>query len=269
MKWQLPPAQIQMQLPEVHLWRVSLNQPIEVVHSLAPLLSPDEQQRADRFRRDQDRQHFIVGRAMLRQILGRYLEISPAALQFGYEPRGKPFLVNAPDLQAPDLQALSLQAPGLRFSDLQFNVSHSHELALYAIGRDRRVGVDLEYLSRTLSEVEPLAQRFFAAREYADLMALPAEQRRSAFLRLWTCKEAVLKAIGTGLGGLEQIEIPQSSAPEFQLTTGVGKTIAHWSILQLASDLITPDLDYVGALAIEGDSWQLCCWQGLSIELGD
>jgi 4'-phosphopantetheinyl transferase len=243
MTWQTPPPQLQIQLPEVHLWRVSLNQPIAIVHSLAALLSPNEHQRADRFRRDQDRQHFIVGRAMLRQILGRYLAIAPNALEFGYEPHGKPFLIGMPNLH--------------------FNLSHSHGLALYAIGRDRRVGVDLEYLSRALSEVEPLAQRYFSEREYADLIALPVEQRRSAFLRLWTGKEAVLKAIGTGLSGLEQVEIPHSSAPEFQLTTGIGDAIAHWSVLQLAPDLIAPDHDYVGALAIEGDCGQLCYWQGL------
>ena len=249
MKWLSPPPHLSIQSSKIHLWRVSLNQPIAVVHSLASLLSPDEHQRADRFRRDPDRQHFIVGRAMLRQILGRYLAIAPSALQFSYEPRGKPFLVSSSDRQAPNLQ---------------FNLSHSHELALYAIGLDRRVGVDLEYLSRTLSEVEPLAQRFFAPTEYNALIALPIEQRRSAFLRLWTCKEAVLKAIGTGLSDLEQVEIPQSSAPEFQLTTGTGNTIAHWSVQQFA-----PDQDYAGALAIEGDGGQLCCWQGLSIESGD
>ena len=237
MKWLSPPPQLQIQGAEIHLWRVSLKQPIASVNSLALLLSPDEHQRADRFRRPEDRQHFIVGRAMLRQILGSYLAIAPNALQFGYEPRGKPFLANAPDLH--------------------FNLSHSHGLALYAIGRDRRIGVDLECLSRTLSDVEPLAQRFFSAKEYDHLMAQPVEQRRSAFLRLWTCKEAILKAIGTGLSELEQIEIPQSVAPEFQMTTGVGNAIAHWSMLQF-----TPDPDYVGALAIEGEDWQLCCWQG-------
>ncbi len=236
MKWLPPPPQLQIQGSEIHLWRVSLNQPIVSVNSLARLLSPDEQQRADRFRRAEDRQHFIVGRAMLRQILGQYLAIAPDALQFGYEPRGKPFLAHAPDLR--------------------FNLSHSHGLALYAIGRIGRIGVDLECLSRTLSEVEPLAQRFFSASEYKSLMASPVDQRRSAFLRLWTCKEAVLKATGTGLSELEQIEIPQSAAPQFQMTTGAGKTIAQWSVLHL-----TPDLDYVGALAIEGEGWKLCCWQ--------
>ena len=248
MKWLSPPPCLSIQSSEIHLWRVALNQPIAVIQTLAPLLSPDESQRADRFRREQDRQHFIVGRAMLRQILGRYLAIAPSALQFGYEPRGKPFLTNLPERPAP----------------VQFNLSHSRGLALYAIGRDRRVGVDLEYLPRTLSEVEPLAQRFFAPTEYDALIALPIEQRRSAFLRLWTCKEAVLKAMGTGLSELEQIEIPQSSAPEFRLTTGTDNTIAHWSVRQFA-----PDQDYAGALAIEGGGWQLCCWQGLSIESGE
>ena len=239
MKWLPPPPQLQLQDAEIHLWRVSLTQPIASVNSLARLLSPDEQQRADRFRRPEDRQHFIVGRAMLRQILGRYLALAPDALQFGYEPRGKPFLTNAPDLH--------------------FNLSHSHGLALYAIGRIGRIGVDLECLSRTLSEVEPLAQRFFSAGEYAHLIAQPVEQRRSAFLRLWTCKEAILKAMGTGLSELEQIEIPPSAVSEFQMTTGAGDAIAHWFVLHL-----TPDLDYVGALAIEGEDWQLCCWQAIA-----
>ncbi|MBD3883318.1 4'-phosphopantetheinyl transferase superfamily protein [Phormidium tenue FACHB-886] len=234
--WQAPPASLSLPISEIHLWRIQLDQPIGPAGFA--VLSADERQRADRYRRAQDRQHFVVGRARLRQVLGQYLAIDPAELQFGYGDRGKPFLVSAPELQ--------------------FNVSHSHGLALYAVRRDRQVGVDVEYLPRALSEVEALAQRFFSPVEYKNLVALPIAQRQLAFLQLWTCKEAVLKAIGTGLSGLEQVEIPQWSLAKaaHQLTTA-GSPSTTWSVLHLE-----PAADYVGALAIEG-SGNLRCWEGL------
>ncbi|MBD1833607.1 hypothetical protein H6F61_13180 [Cyanobacteria bacterium FACHB-472] len=79
---------------EVHVWCASLDQSASLVQQLATTLSADEQLRADRFRFEQHRQHFIIGRGVLRAILGRYMNIEPSQLQFSYSPHAKPALAD-------------------------------------------------------------------------------------------------------------------------------------------------------------------------------
>lgn len=238
--WQLPPIDLALSPHEVHLWRASLDQPVAMMQSLMQILSEEEQARARRFRRDSDRHHFAVGRGLLRLILGRYLAIAPQQLQFCYGAHGKPALVNAAERQ-----------------NLQFNLSHSQELALYAITCDRQIGVDLEQI-RALADVEQLTHRFFSAREYADFCALPLGQRLDAFFHGWTCKEAYLKAIGKGLTQLEQVEVSLiPDAPARLLSIAQDRAIAaQWSLQTLK-----PASNYVAALAVEGHNWTLTRWQ--------
>ncbi len=169
---------------EVQIWKINLLQPDTVVQKLGQTLAEDESQRACRFHFEQDRRRFVVGRGQLRSVLSSYLGCTPSSVQFTYGAKGKPAL------------------PGL-----QFNMSHSHELALCALSIKREVGVDLEYL-RPLPEAVQLAKRFFSVTEHALIQALPVEEQVPVFFRLWTGKEAYLKATGQGLShGLDQVEI--------------------------------------------------------------
>ncbi len=147
----------------------------------AAALSPDEQQRAGRFRVPQARARFTAARSILRSILGAYLGRPPAQVLFQYGGKGKPCL-----------------APGNHADDLRFNLSHSHGVALYAVARGREIGIDLERILPGRDH-ERLARRFFSAQETAAMMALPPEERLGAFFRCWTLKEAYLKARGEGL----------------------------------------------------------------------
>jgi 4'-phosphopantetheinyl transferase len=235
-QWQAPPNPLTLPAQEIHVWRAELHVPAITVEQLAQVLSPEELARANRFRRERDRQDFIVARSQLRMILGRYLAVAPHLLQFGYGDHGKPFLTQPAEA-------------------LQFNVSHAQGLALYAIGRDRPVGIDLEYVQRPLGDMEQLIQRFFSAQEYAEWRSLPPEQRSSAFFRAWTCKEAYLKAIGTGLAQLDQVEVSLSPDRPAQFTRIHADTYP-W-ILQVWE----PAPDYSAALAMAGQDWQLRYWQ--------
>lgn len=147
--------------------------------TLAGWLSPDEQQRAARYRPESVRRRFVVARATLRSVLGAALARPPATLRFVAGPHGKPALAGEP--------------PPLRF-----NLSHSGELALVALGLDRELGVDVERRRRHLDHLS-IARRFFAPDEVAALAALPQAQQEAAFYRCWTRKEALLKALGAGL----------------------------------------------------------------------
>ena len=168
--WPLPKADLALPAGEVHIWRAALNLAPPQVHSLCTLLSADEVRRADRLVSERARTHFTVARGLLRLLLSRYLHIDPRALHFHYNPYGKPAL-----------------APSVDHAHVVFNVSHAHELALFAIASSGALGVDIEYI-RPIPEVEHIAQQFFAAQEQSALRALPDDQRLRAFFACWTRK---------------------------------------------------------------------------------
>ncbi len=137
-------------------------------------------------------------------------------------------------------------------------MSHSHGVALYAVTRDREVGIDLEFIRRDL-EVEQIAERFFSRRETATLRALPTALREYAFFLCWTRKEAYIKARGEGLSlPLDQFDVSLiPGEPAALLSTQPDSDEAlRWSLQEL-----TLASGYVAALAVEGRGWSLSCWQ--------
>jgi 4'-phosphopantetheinyl transferase len=226
---------------EVHVWRVSLDLDTPRVQSLQRTLASDEQARADRFHFQRDRDRFIVARGLLRVVLARYLGTNPGQLRFCYSSYGKPSLVSRDGQDA-----------------LSFNVSHSQELGLYAITRNRKIGVDLEYI-RTDFACEQIAKRFFSSRENATLRSLTPRLKHQAFFTCWTRKEAYIKARGEGLSlPLDQFDVSMIPGEPALLvnTRGDPQEANHWSLRELE-----PGPGYVAALAVEGQGWQLRFWQ--------
>ena len=220
-------------LPEntVHVWTAALDVDDP---ELGASLDDAETARARRFHFERDRLHFTVARGWLRRLLGRYLDAPPAALRFGYGPRGKPFLSEP-------------------FADgLCFNVSHSHGRGLFAFARGREVGVDVEAGSRLGEDWPGLVRRVFSVREQAELHALPAARQREAFLNGWTRKEAYLKATGLGITeGLQTIEVtidpdqpPALRHPAVEEVSGVRRA---WGVHDLRVDA-----QFAAALVVEG-----------------
>ena len=166
---------------EVRVWLAPLDPGAATVDRLVAVLSSDERERAVRFHFRRDAMRWIVARATLREILGAYLETEPAAIAFTYGPKGKPALV------AEEGRA-----------DLQFSVSHSADLAAFAVTVEVPVGVDVERL-RSVEDMEQIAARTFSVRECSALRGLPRAQRAAGFFNCWTRKEAYIKALGEGL----------------------------------------------------------------------
>jgi 4'-phosphopantetheinyl transferase len=222
---------------EIHVWRAELDQPETTVLRVARTLSPDEQARAKRFCLDRVRTRFVVGRGLLRTILGRYLDRAPDRLRFTYGPRGKPAL-------APE-----------EATDLRFNLSHSGGLALFAVARGREVGVDVERL-RPMPRAERIAERFFSVPERTALKAVPAERRVEAFFTCWTRKEAYIKALGDGLAHpLDQFAVSLAPGEPPRLSAvgdANGREVEHWRLAALP-----PAPGYVAALAGRGQGWRL------------
>jgi len=230
---------------EVHVWRAYLNQDARTRRRLHDTLSPDERARAARFHFEVDREYFIVGRGVLRAILGRYLGASPAAVRFDYGPYGKPSLAGATG------------------GALEFNVSNSHRVALYALTRSRRLGVDVELINERHSGPE-IAERFFSAAEVSALRALPEEERTPAFFNCWTRKEAYIKALGEGLSHpLHSFSVSLvPGAPAALLAADVDPLEAsRW-----AFDALFPGPLYAAALAVEGPRPALRLWHWSAAE---
>jgi 4'-phosphopantetheinyl transferase len=162
----------------VAAWMCSLARPAGEITVLARLLSQAEATRAARLGLPSLRDRYIVGRATLRMLLGERLGLAPERVEIARGKRGRPFAV---------------QGEGL-----DFNVSHTGDVALYGIARHQRIGVDIERRDRTLN-VEGVARKFMTAGEQAALAALEPDVRRRTLLRLWTCKEAMSKATGDAL----------------------------------------------------------------------
>lgn len=218
---------------EIHLWSSSVLKTESIKEKLYSTLSPDERERAARFRFSEQRRAYIVTRGLLRSILSCYVGIKPGKLQFAYGVRGKPTLTDIP---------------------IYFNVSHSKDMAVYAIAREAKLGVDVEYI-RPMPDLESIAKQFFSAAEYDDLLALEVGQRCEAFFNCWTRKEAYLKAIGEGLyAPLDQFQVTLKlgHAPSFVTIQGLQNLAAEWSLFDWK-----PTEQYAGAIAIYGNKWRV------------
>jgi 4'-phosphopantetheinyl transferase len=216
---------------EVHVWRFTLDPPADLAARFEETLSDDERRRADRFHTEALRRRFVAGRGGLRAALGAYFGIDPAEVTFEYGPHGKPVL-----------------ACGF-VPATAFNLSHSHELALFALTSVGAVGVDLEAIRPMEEHGRRLIRRFFSPAEQAEYLALPVADRLAAFFRGWTRKEAFLKATGTGLATvLHSFDVtlgPSAPAALLRVADDPAAT-ARWSLFDL-----DPGPGYAGALAVE------------------
>jgi len=204
---------------------------------LRELLSDDEKVRADEFRHAEPAKRFIATRAALRVVLGNYLRRRPEEIQFSADANKKPRLGGVHS-----------------DSDLRFNVSHSGALGLLAVTVGNDVGVDVELL-RNVSHVEQIASRYFHKKEIAAIISATPVDRASSFLRCWTAKEAVVKAIGTGItGSLDSFEVPTADEFEGQLDVYPAGDKAHCWLARLV-----PHRDYIAAVAVINSRSQVIC----------
>ena len=239
--WNAPPTQLVLSKKDVHIWRAALDLPSKRVQELKGSLSIDEMMKAERFRFERDRSQFIIARGILRLILACYLNVEPGAIQFCYRKNGKPRLQNA-----------------FGKTGIQFNLSDSEGLALYAFTRDNEVGVDLERI-RDLPEMEQIVEQFFSARERIVFRTVPASEKQETFFKWWARKEAFMKAVGEGLS---------YRLGRFDAILGDGKSVESLGILRGAKQRprwtmwdIRPDEEFAGAVVAEGGDWDVHCWQ--------
>ncbi|MGO8816582.1 MAG: 4'-phosphopantetheinyl transferase family protein [Terriglobia bacterium] len=240
-EWQKAPKRATLGAGEVHVWRANLAVDPAALQALRGTLSGDEGARAERFYASADRDYYVAGRGILRALLAQYLETPAEALRFCTNAHGKPAL-----------------PPSSGSLDLRFNLSHSDGHALFAFALGREVGVDLEYIHRSLPDRD-LAERYFSPPEVAALRALPKSEQAEGFFHFWTRKEAYIKARGGGLsislasftvslapGGLDHLPITGHDDPD----------ASRWTLRGIALGN-----GFIGAVAAEGADWSLVQWQ--------
>lgn len=174
---------------DIQVWRASLEPSLWDLTGFTNLLSADEKIRAERFHFTRDRDRYMIGRGLLRTLLGGYLQLDPSEIKFNYGAYGKPALAD------------------INGRILEFNLSNSNDMVVYIFNWDDPVGIDIEYI-HPMKDMDDFALQFFTPDECALIRSLPTEQKQKTFFKLWTCKEAYLKANGSGLiTPLNQVEV--------------------------------------------------------------
>jgi 4'-phosphopantetheinyl transferase len=233
--WAANSEQFEFADREIHVWRAYLDSEEIDLERIEETLAPEEKARANRFVFQQDRNRYVAARGALRDLLGRYLNRSPAEVEFDYTTKGKP----------------SVRAAFNKHS-VQFNISHSRGLALLAFVPGRKLGIDVEFI-RSEFPTDEIAERYFSPQEVMELRALPPSSQVEGFYLCWTRKEAYIKARGEGLHiPLESFNVSLTPGQPERLET---VDSSRWSVRSLY-----PDPLYAGALVAEGQDLRLCQW---------
>ncbi len=222
---------------EVHIWQLKLPQQDNLILQSFGLLSGDEIIRAGKYKFSEDHNNFIASRGVLRIIIGKYLDVQPENIKFSYTSYGKPFL------------SITEYPIGLNF-----NLSDTKGLVLYAFTLINEIGIDVEHLHE-IKDMEAVAARFFSVNEVQRLKQVALEKRDDAFLSCWTLKEAYIKAIGEGLScPLDQFEMAfnEEEMPALLLAKWDKNEKERWKMYRVQS----PE-GYIASMAVEGKSHEL------------
>ena len=217
---------------DVHIWRANLqSDAISLVRSQL-VLNDAELDKANRQYFDRDRIRSIMARGYLRHILSKYLALQATEIQFNYTDKGKPFI-----------------DPSQNPTGLTFNISHSSNILVCAVSKNRRIGIDVEQI-RELRTLNGMIRIVLSTTEQASFALLPKQDQLFAFFNSWTGKEAYLKAIGMGIAfGLQAVEVvfDPSRAVELLQVNGDRAQVAKWTIKR-----ISPHSGYIAATVVEG-----------------
>lgn len=199
--------------PELDLWVLRLDEPVKSLDMLQSLLSRDEQERANRFAFERDRNQYIRCRGVLRILLGHYCDQTPREVRFGYGKWGKPFL---------------------KEGGFCFNIAHSHCLALMGISRHGPLGVDIEQI-RPFPEAQILAEQFFSEQEKKIIRQEKGDLK--SFFQIWARKEAFIKALGKGLSQpLDRFDVVDESGGKINCMTDPERANEEYQLRDLSVD---------------------------------
>jgi len=216
---------------EVQVWWLPSGSEGDDEAGSSALLDDDELARAGRFRFERDRVRFVHRHALVRRVLARYLDVAPAEITIRRTRFGRPELDPA--------------------SGLSFSVSHADELTVVAVAQGCRIGVDIERL-RPLDDELEIAETMFAEAEVALLRSVPLASRAHTFLELWTRKEAIVKAVGSGLS----LELDRFSVIERD-GRPAGRAQGSSGAWPFTIRALVPPPGFIGAVAVAAEQVEL------------
>jgi 4'-phosphopantetheinyl transferase len=226
------------------VWIAHLSNLRQALPGLEALLDRRELERAARFRFPEDRARFIAGRGLLRHGLRRYAPRLPATIEMSYSNLGRPFVPAAHD------------AP-------RFSISHTRDLVALAFADEAQVGIDLEYMKPSVDMLE-LAERILSEDDFETFQALPPSDRLAAFYRVWTRKEAYLKARGEGIAtGLREVSVAFTAEATSVVADRRDSSTEKWRLHALP----VPE-DYMGCLACDEADRPVACFSA-QVENGE
>ena len=237
--WTPPTSPTVLLSGEIHAWRIDLPDFTGAEPQLRQLLSGDELQRADKYHFEKDRSNFIIRRGVLRMILGSYLDIQPAELNFIYN-----------DFDRPALEVDKL---------IHFNASSSCGMGIVATTLNARIGIDVEFADREFPSME-IAKRYFSNDEIRAIRDLPSGLQTAAFFDCWTKKEAFVKAVGEGMSHpFPNLAISSKKPNSFSIAATSDDT-KGWSVMSFI-----PEENFIASIAYEGGqrSHRYFRWKGL------
>lgn len=237
-------------LGEVHVWCAHLaNKSDSEIKYYWDVLDVLEQHRALRFVQKHHQTRFIISHGILRKLLARYLQADAPSITFQENLYGKP-----------EVAKQKKSSHGLA---IQFNISHSNDLALFAFTLEKQIGVDVEFMEKKL-EFADIARKFFTANETKNILACEKKERqKQAFFNCWTRKEAFLKAIGKGLSfALDRVEVAVDDVGDVAENRAVSIEVkdAQYGNKKWSLYALDPAASYAAALVIEGGVDVLRCY---------
>jgi len=201
---------------QMHLMVAALDELAENRDRANAVIDAQEHARANRFIDSRHGDNFRLVRGTLRLCLADYLKRPAETIQFVANKYGKPEIVPEQNQQA-----------------LQFNLSHSHRMTAFSYILGKSVGIDIEFI-KPLKNISGLAQHVCSAEELEEFYALEDTQQHDAFFRLWTRKEAFIKAKGQGLSmGLRSIYIGFDTSASLHPVQYQGNWLANWLVKDL------------------------------------
>lgn len=214
---------------DVHIWPISLHSLTHKEKELFNLLSEEEKTRVQNFKFDHLKRNYTLSHGVLRLILSNFLQRPAQKITFSFGKYGKPYVKDNP-------------------VSLQFNMSHSHNMAIIALTQNAELGIDIELL-KTVQQQDELPLSIFSERELKFYLSLTTSKRKIVFFKSWVCKEAFLKTLGTGLNTpMQDVEIQFSFSlkPSLLAFNNDRSATLGYTLLEIAINA-----NYVGALGFK------------------
>lgn len=155
------------------------------------LMTEEKQERVCRYKDSERRKCSVAGEKLIKEYIGKALNISPEALVILTDKNGKPYIQNCP---------------------IHFNISHCENILVYAFS-DEEIGIDIEKI-RPISL--SILKRFYSEKEQDFVLGKASNECKSKnynepkilenFYRIYTLKEAICKKSGLGIKGLKTAE---------------------------------------------------------------